>query len=86
MIRTASEGLAATLLNPRLEPDEIIGVLNEFKRSIDDSAVRITGKKGINKAVKGLVDQLIDLDAHKARALLTTSEAGQVSDLLKVLD
>ena len=80
MIRTASEGLAATLLNPRLEPDEIIGVLNEFKRSIDDSAVRITGKKGINKAVKGLVDQLIDLDAHKARALLTTSEAGQVSD------
>ncbi len=77
----AGKKLAATLLHPRVEPDEIIGLLDEFKRSVDESAIRIVGKKGISGAIKQLKAQMIDLDAHKARAYLVTSEAGQVADM-----
>ncbi len=77
----AGKKLAATLLHPRVEPDEIIGLLDEFKRSVDESAIRIVGKKGISSAIKQLKAQMIDLDAHKARAYLVTSEAGQVADM-----
>ena len=80
MIDKAGRVLAATLLHPRVEPDDILGILDEFKRSVDDSVVRIVGKKGINRAVKDLKAQMLDLDAQKARAYLVTSEAGQVAD------
>jgi len=77
----AGKKLAATLLHPRVSPDEIIGLLDEFKRSVDESAIRIVGKKGISSAIKQLKAQMIDLDAQKARAYLVTSEAGQVADM-----
>ena len=77
----AGKKLAATLLHPRVSPDEIIGLLDEFKRSVDESAIRIVGKKGISGAIKQLKAQMIDLDAQKARAYLVTSEAGQVADM-----
>jgi len=80
MIDAAGKKLAATILDPRVATDDIIGILDEFKRSIDGSAIRITGKKGINAAVKALKTQLADLDVQKARAYLLTSEAGQVAD------
>jgi hypothetical protein len=80
MIDAAGKKLAATILDPRVSTDEIIGILDEFKRSIDGSAIRLTGKKGINAAVKALKTQLADLDVQKARAYLLTSEAGQVAD------
>ena len=80
MIDAAGKKLAATILDPRVSTDEIIGILDEFKRSIDGSAIRLTGKKGINAAVKQLKTQLADLDVQKARAYLLTSEAGQVAD------
>ena len=77
----AGKKLAATLLHPRVEPDEIIGLLDEFKKAVDESAIRIVGKKGISSAIKQLKAQMIDLDAQKARAYLVTSEAGQVADM-----
>ena len=80
MIDKAGRHLAATLLHPRVETDDILGILDEFKKSIDDSVVRIVGKKGINRAVKDLKAQMLDLDAQKARAYLVTSEAGQIAD------
>ena len=80
MIDKAGRTLAATLLHPRVDTDDILGILDEFKRSVDDSVVRIVGKKGINRAVKDLKAQMLDLDAQKARAYLVTSEAGQVAD------
>ena len=80
LIDEAGRNLAATLLHPRVDPDDILGILDEFKRSVEGSPVRIAGKKGINQAVKALKDQMLDLDAHKARAYLVTSEAGQVAD------
>ena len=81
MMDAAGKKLAATLLHPRVEPEDILGILGEFKKSIDESAVRIVGKKGINRAIKDLKAQMLDLDVHKARAYLTTSEAGQVADM-----
>ncbi len=81
MMDAAGKKLAATILDPRVSTDEIIGIFDEFKRSIDGSAIRITGKKGINAAVKALKFQLADLDVQKARAYLLTSEAGQVADM-----
>jgi len=80
LIDDAGRNLAATLLHPRVDTDDILGILDEFKRSVDGSPVRIVGKKGINQAVKQLKAQMLDLDAHKARAYLVTSEAGQVAD------
>jgi len=77
----AGKKLAATLLNPRVTPDEIIGLLDEFKRAVDDSAIRIVGKKGIAGAVTQLKAQMLDLDVQKARAYLVTSEAGQIADM-----
>ena len=80
MIDEASRRLAATLLHPRVDTDDILGILDEFKRSVEGSAVRITGKKALKSAVKQLKAQMLDLDVHKARAYLVTSEAGQVAD------
>ena len=62
MMDAAGKKLAATILDPRVSTDNIIGILDEFKRSIEGSAIRITGKKGINSAVKQLKTQLADLD------------------------
>ncbi len=80
LIDEAGRTLAATLLHPRVDKDDIIGILDEFKRSIEGSPVRIAGQKGINQAVKALKNQMLDLDVHKARGYLVTSEAGQVAD------
>ena len=81
MIDNAGKKLAATLLHPRVEPEEIIGLLGEFKGAVDESAIRIVGKKGITGAIKQLKAQMLDLDAHKARAYLATAEGGQISDM-----
>ena len=80
MMDNAGKKLAATLLHPRVEPEEIIGLLGEFKAAVDESAVRIVGKKGITGAIRQLQAQMLDLDAHKARAYLATAEGGQISD------
>ena len=81
MMDDAGKRLAATLLHPRVEPEEIIGLLGEFKGAVDESAVRIVGKKGITRAIKQLQQQMLDLDAHKARAYLATAEGGQIADM-----
>ena len=81
MIDDAGKKLAATILNPRVEPDEIIGILDEFKQAIEGSAVRIVGKKAINRSIKDLTRQLVDLDTQKARAYLLTAEGGQIADM-----
>ena len=80
MMDDAGKKLVATILDPRVDANDIIGILDEFKRSIEGSAIRIVGKKGISGAIKGLKNQLADLDVQKARAYLLTSEAGQIAD------
>ena len=81
MMDEAGKKLAATLLHPRVDTDDILGILEEFKKAVDESAIRIVGKKGISGAIKGLKEQMLDLDVHKARAYLVTSEGGQIADM-----
>ena len=83
MIKEASDHLVATLLHPSVHKQDLLSILGEFKRSVDDSAVRIVGKKALPKAIKQLKDQIVDLDVHKARAYLLHSDAGAVSDMLE---
>ena len=80
IIDEAGKNLAATLLHPRVDADDILGILDEFKRSVDGSPIRLAGKKGVSSAVRQLKKQMLDLDVHKARAYLATSEAGQIAD------
>ena len=81
MIDDAGKNLAAILLNPRIEPEELIKLLDGFKKSIDGSIAKSIGKKGISRAIKQLKEQLVNIDAQKARAYLVTSEAGQIADM-----
>jgi len=81
MIKDASDHLVATLLHPGVNKEDILGIFGEYKRAVDDSAVRLVGKKALPKAIKQLKSQLVDLDVQKARAYLVTSEAGQISDM-----
>ena len=80
IIDEAGRNLAATLLHPRVDVDDILGILDEFKRSVEGSPIRLAGKKGVSLAVRQLKKQMLDLDVHKARAYLVTSEAGQIAD------
>ena len=89
MVDGASTDLAATILNPRVDKEDLIGIFDEFHNSVEDSLIRIVGKKGINKAIKQLKDDLLNMTAQKARALWVTSEAGQVADMsegLRLMD
>ena len=81
MVDEAGKNLSAILLNPQVEPDQIIRLLDDFNKSIEGSAARLVGKRGINLAIKDLTQQITDLDVQKARAYLVTSEAGQISDM-----
>ena len=81
IIDDSGKKLAATLLDPRVDSDDVLRLLSEFKESVENSPVRLVGKKGINKAIQTLKEQMIDLDVQKARAYLVTSEAGQVADM-----
>ena len=81
MIDESGKDLAAYVLNPNVDKDDLLKIFDEFNKSIDDSPIKLVGKKGINSAVKQLKTQLADLDTQKARAYLLTSEAGQISDM-----
>ena len=81
MVDDAGKNLAAILLNPQVEPDQIIRLLDNFNKAVEGSAARIVGKRGVNIAIKELTKQITDLDVQKARAYLVTSEAGQISDM-----
>ena len=80
MIKDSGDELAAFILNPNVDKEDLIKLFDEFNKSVKDSPVNLVGKKGINVSIKQLLEQLTDLDAQKARAYLLTSEAGQISD------
>ena len=83
-IDEAGARLSEILADPRMSPGDMKKLLDETKRTVEDSAIKVTGPKG-SKAViftiKKLKDELLDLDVKKARAYLATSLAGQVSDV-----
>ena len=83
-IESAGNALVEILADPRMQPGDMMKVLDEFKQTIEGSSIKMVGKKGmrgVNKALKVLKDEIFDLDAQKARAYLVTSLGGQVADI-----
>ena len=67
-----------------MNPGEMNALLDSFRRLDSDLSIQVVGKvgyDGVMKSIKKYMDTFLDLDAIKARALLTTSYAGQASDL-----
>ena len=75
-----------------MEPGQMQQLLGEFKKMNDDLNIQVVNKvgyDGVFKALKKYQDTFLNLNEKKARALLTTSLAGQASDMslaMKELD
>ena len=83
-IDEAGNRLAEIISDPRMSPGDMKKLLDETKKTLEDGVNKVVGKEGYNavtKTIKKLSDDLLDLDAKKARAYLATSLAGQVSDV-----
>ena len=81
-IDDAGTWLAEEMIN--MNPGEMNELLEEFRKLNDDLNLKVVNNVGydaIIKSMKGYMDMFLNLDAIKARALLTTSYAGQASDL-----
>lgn len=81
-IDDAGTELASVLLDPKMEPGMLKATLDNYMdtirgtRTLDD-----VGYNGAFKAIKGYLDEYLNMDTLKAQAYLRTSLAGQVSDL-----
>lgn len=81
--------LAEIMVDPRMDSGMLKAVLDDYKSVINDLGVKgrkekLLGKAGYNaamKAIKGYMDEYINMDMQKASAYLTTSMAGQMSDI-----
>ena len=83
-IEEAGDRLSEIFLDPRMEAGDMMKLLNEFKRAVGDTELKVINKKGsegVKKTIESLKKTILDLDIHKARAYLVTSLGGQVSDI-----
>jgi len=85
-IDAAGTRLAELLTDPQADPGWLKLMLNEFTEEYTrlGKSARVLNDEGLNagmKAIKKYLDDYANLDAEKARAYLTTSLAGQVSDI-----
>ena len=93
-IDAAGTRLAEILVDPRMETGMLKATLDEYKDLINDLgkkaglSAEVLGKTGYNaamKAIKGYMDEYINMDAQKAAAYLATSMAGEMSDIAEGL-
>ncbi len=81
-INEAGTRLAEIMLDPRMDTGMLKGTLDEFKEFTGGIAsLTSVGYNAAMKSIKGYLDEFMNLDTLKAQAYLTTSLAGQVSDL-----
>lgn len=81
-IDKAGTDLAQIMMDPRMDSGLLKGTLDEFMQTT--SGIKNLDDIGYNaamKAVKGYMDEYLNMDTLKAQAYLTTSLAGQVSDI-----
>ena len=83
MIKEAGERLTEILIDPRMQPGDMYKLLDEFKNTLSDGTKVIDdiGYAGVMSAMRGYYGQVLDMDVLKAKAYLTTSLAGQISDI-----
>ena len=78
--------LAEILMDPRMEPGYLKGILDEYKDEYNKMGqkVRVLSDVGYNaamKTIKGLLDEYLNMDTLKAQAYMTTSMGGQIADM-----
>lgn len=81
-IDKAGTDLAQYMMDPRMDAGMLKGTLDNFMQTT--SGIKNLDDIGYNaamKAVKGYMDEYLNMDTLKAQAYLTTSLAGQVSDI-----
>jgi len=67
-----------------MNPGQMNELLEGFRKQSDDLSTRVVNNVGydaVMKSLKTYMDTFLNMDAVKARAFLTTSYAGQASDL-----
>ena len=82
-IAEAGERLTEILIDPRMQPGAMYKLLDEFKNTMSDGSKIIddVAYAGTMGAMKDYYKQILDMDVLKAKAYLTTSLAGQISDI-----
>ena len=82
-IAEAGERLTEILIDPRMQPGDMYKLLDEFKNTMSDGTKIIddVAYAGTMGAMKDYYKQILDMDVLKAKAYLTTSLAGQISDI-----
>ena len=85
-IDEAGTRLAELLSDPQADPGWLKLMLGEFKEEYTrlGKKTAVLTDEGVNagmKAIKKYLDDYVNMDAEKAQAYLTTSLAGQVSDI-----
>lgn len=81
-IDKAGSDLAQIMLDPRMDSGMLKGTLDSFMNEVDGlKNLNDVGYNGAFKAIKGYMDEYLNMDTLKAQAYVTTSLAGQVSDL-----
>ena len=74
--------LAEVIADPTLPRGDLVKILDNFKVLKNElKQLDPVGYKAVNKATSKYLDFWSDISTHKARGLMLTSEAGQVSDL-----
>ena len=81
-IDKAGTRLAEVITDPLMPIGTLKKTLDEFKTVLNGvKSVNMVGYNAVTKALKKYMDDFLDINAQKAKALLITSEAGQVSDI-----
>jgi hypothetical protein len=74
--------LAEIMLDPRMDTGMLKGTMDEYKELVSGyEKLDAVGYNAALKSIKGYLDEFMNMDTLKAQAYLTTSLAGQVSDI-----
>ena len=81
-IDAAGTRLAEVLYDPLADRGYLKGILDEFK-NVNEGLENLNNPayNGVMKAIKSYMDDYVNMDTMKAQAYLTTSMAGEISDL-----
>ena len=81
-IDKAGSDLAQIMLDPRMDSGMLKGTLDGFMNEVDGMKnLNDVGYNGAFKAIKGYMDEYLNMDTLKAQAYVSTSLAGQMSDI-----
>ena len=77
--------LAEIISDPTLSRGDLTKILSQFQSTVKGiKRLNPVGYKALEKAKINLLNSWGDVNTHKARAYLLTSEAGQISDLSRI--